>query len=103
MLDFSRSYDDYGPPDVIFFSLTWKAKLTIVFVSGALTARAGIVGIKCDRFRVLILDLPGLGAMRGQKLTVDTACDHVKNMIDTHVKGKKAIIGGYSMGTFTSV
>lgn len=81
-------------------SIDKKAPMTMVFVGGALGSRTGIVSVRADKYRVLCVDLPGLGSLKGQQLTTDTACDHVKSIIDTHVKGKKAIVGGYSMGIF---
>jgi pimeloyl-ACP methyl ester carboxylesterase len=74
--------------------------MTMVFVGGALGSRTGIVGVYSHKYRVICVDIPGLGSLKGQPLTTDTACDHVKAVIDNHVKGKKAIVGGYSMGIF---
>lgn len=49
-------------------------------------------------YHVIAVDLPGLGACKGEKLTNENAIELIRNVILEHTKAKKAIVFGISMG-----
>jgi len=89
-IDFSRSYDEFGPTDAP----------SIIWVSGALGSRVVTVELiaALSAYHVVAVDLPGLGARRGETLTPESAIEAVRTAILEHTKQKKALIFGYSMG-----
>eukprot|EP00026_Physarum_polycephalum_P011180 Phypoly_transcript_11384.p1 GENE.Phypoly_transcript_11384~~Phypoly_transcript_11384.p1 ORF type:complete len:371 (+),score=30.18 Phypoly_transcript_11384:51-1115(+) len=91
LVDYTKSYDEFGS----------KTAPTIVIISGAMMGRIMppcILHPLMRKFHVIALDLPGLGARKGEKLTPESANEAIKNVIVARATNKKAIVFGYSMG-----
>ena len=84
-----------GPPD----------GLPIVFVHGAMMGRSvwrPQIDALSARFRCISVDLPGHGAQRDERFTLDRAIDTVTRAIDAEAGGR-AVVVGLSLGGYTSV
>jgi pimeloyl-ACP methyl ester carboxylesterase len=78
----------------------------IVFIHGAVLTRAQWC-LQVDRFaaagyRCVSVDLPGHGELAGQAFTLDSAVDHVLDVID-RAAGGRAVVVGLSLGGYTAM
>lgn len=77
----------------------------IVFVHGAMMGRSvwrPQIDALSERFRCISVDLPGHGAQRAQRFTLDLAVETVTRAIDEEAGGR-AVLVGLSLGGYTSV
>jgi pimeloyl-ACP methyl ester carboxylesterase len=77
----------------------------IVFVHGAMMGRSvwrPQIDALSERYRCISVDLPGHGAQRTSRFTLDAAVDTVIRAIDAEAGGQ-AIVVGLSLGGYTSV
>lgn len=84
-----------GPPD----------GQPIVFVHGAMMGRSvwrPQIDALSARYRCISVDLPGHGAQRSERFTLDRAVDTVVRAIDAEANGR-AVVVGLSLGGYTSV
>ncbi len=51
-------------------------------------------------YHVVTVDLPGLGSRRGEDLNNESAIEAIRSAIVEKANGGKAIVFGYSMGTY---
>jgi pimeloyl-ACP methyl ester carboxylesterase len=76
----------------------------IVFVHGAMMGRSvwrPQIDALSERFRCISVDLPGHGAQRAERFTLDRAVDTVVRAIDAEAGGR-AVVVGLSLGGYTS-
>lgn len=77
----------------------------IVFVHGAMMGRSvwrPQIDALSERYRCISVDLPGHGAQRAERFTLERAVNTVTGAIDTEAGGR-AIVVGLSLGGYTSV
>jgi pimeloyl-ACP methyl ester carboxylesterase len=77
----------------------------IVFVHGAMMGRSvwrPQIDALSQRYRCISVDLPGHGAQRAERFTLELAVDTVTRAIDA-AAGGRAIVVGLSLGGYTSV
>jgi len=95
-LNYSRFWDVYGPPDAP----------TILILHGALANRmVHTFQVKdwSEEYRVICADLPGHGSRRNQILTMETAIQSVKQVIEEAVPQKKVLLFGYDLGGYVAM
>jgi len=96
LADYSRHYDEFGP----------KSAPSVVIISGAMMSRIVapcILHPLMKRFHVITLDLPGLGARKGEKLTPESANEAIEKIILEKATGQKAVVFGYAMGGYAAM
>lgn len=54
-------------------------------------------------YRVISVELPGLGSRRGEKLTRESALRVVADVIEQQVPEKRAFVYGHSMGAYVTM
>lgn len=77
----------------------------IVFVHGAMMGRSvwrPQIDALSSRFRVIAVDQPGHGTLRGQPFTLDVAVQNVVDAIDREAGGR-AVLVGLSLGGYVSM
>ena len=77
----------------------------IVFVHGAMMGRSvwrPQIDALSERFLCISVDLPGHGAQRSERFTLDRAVETVTGAIDAEAGGR-AVVVGLSLGGYTSV
>jgi len=92
--------------DTKFYEEKSQNRRNIVLIPGALSNRKILTftaeSLAKKNFRVIAMDLPGLGSRYNEKLTVQSALDCVKEII-TKECGGKAIVFGYAMGGYLAM
>jgi pimeloyl-ACP methyl ester carboxylesterase len=95
-LNYSKPYDIYGESN----------RPTILILHGALVNRMmHLYQIKewSESYRVVAMDFPGHGSRRGESLTMLTAVEAVKQVIEAEVPSKKVLLFGYDLGGYVAL
>lgn len=83
-----------------------NAEVTVVLISGAMTTRMGCLPSFKElskHYRVISVELPGLGSRRGETLTRESALRVVVDVIEQQVPEKQAFVYGHSMGAYVTM
>jgi len=95
-LDFTRTYDEYGPEDAN----------TILLIHGALTNRNTFIfqiESLSKYYRCITLDLPGHGSRINDILNRETAVEAIHDAITNLSPNRKVLLFGYSLGGYVAM